>query len=208
MGTDPPRQAHRQPHARASRSSCRWPSSTTSCSAAGTSSPTTPTRRRSKAGVLQQRAPRARSRPFLRDDQAEAGGLRPELRQEAQRRRTSRRARPRRDLAEQVIGRHRALQEGARASTRLVMVWCGSTEVYREAGRGPLDAREVREGPRGERPRHPALDDLRLRRASRRASPTPTARPTCPADIPALHRAGQEDRRRRSAARTSRPARR
>ena len=46
---------------------------------------------------------------------------------------------------------------------RLVMVWCGSTEVYlTESGR----ARErcgVREGPRGERSRDPLEHDLRVR---------------------------------------------
>ncbi len=52
MRHHPPRQAHRKPHAADQGLRARWRASTTSSSAPGTRSPTTPTRPRSRCGVL------------------------------------------------------------------------------------------------------------------------------------------------------------
>ena len=46
---------------------------------------------------------------------------------------------------------------------RLVMVWCGSTEVYLTGKRRARERGGVRKGPRGERSRDPLEHDLRLR---------------------------------------------
>ena len=81
-----------------------------------------------------------------------------------------------RDLAEQLTADIARFKK-ENGCDRLVMVWCGSTEVYREAGDVHSDARDVREGPRRERPRDPALDDLRLR-ALKAGVPYATARRT------------------------------
>ena len=110
-----------------------------------------------------------------------------------------------RDLADQVTADIEKFKKDNGLS-RLVMVWCGSTEVYREAGDVHSIAREVREGARGEPSRHPALDDLRLLRdqgghplRERRAEPLRR--------LPGHARAREEGGHARSRARTSRPAR-
>ena len=69
---------------RRSRTTSRSPSSTTSCSAAGTSSPTTPTRPRS-APACSTRKPARPAQARARGDQADDGRVRAGVRQEAQR---------------------------------------------------------------------------------------------------------------------------
>ena len=202
-GDHPPRQAHRRPHRRSSRSSSRSPSSTTSCSAAGTSSPTTPTRRRARPACSKEHLDRAQGRPV--DDQADDGGVRAGVRQEAHRD-------PRQEG--QVEGGprraahrgHQDVQEGQ----QLRPPGHGVVRLDRglpQPGRRPRDAGGVREGPRRERSRDRAVADLRVRGAQvrrplreRRAEPVGrharaararASRTACP-----------------SPARTSRPARR
>ena len=77
-----------------------------------------------------------------------------------------------------------------------------------QPGPGALDARGVREGDGRERPDHRAVDALRLRRASWRACPFANGAPNLTCDFPAMEQLAKEQGRRRSAARTSRPARR
>ena len=137
--------------------------------------------------------------------QAVAGGVRPAVRQEAERAEREEgqvEARPGRA----GVGRHRALQEGEgprAAGDGLVRLDRGVPR----GGRRALHDREVREGPRREPPRHPALDDLRLLRDQGR-HPVRQRRAEPLGRLPGDGRAREEDRARRSAARTSRPARR
>ena len=49
--------------------------------------------------------------------------------------------------------RHADVQDRTTASSRLVMVWCGSTEVYLTEIAGARERRGLREGARGERRR-------------------------------------------------------
>jgi myo-inositol-1-phosphate synthase len=65
-------------------------------------------------------------------------------------------------------------------SDRLVMVWCGSTEVYHEPGRGAQQPVRLRGGVAPQRPAHFAQHALRLRGPPGRACPSPTAPPTSP----------------------------
>ena len=53
------------------------------------------------------------------------------------------------DLADQLIADIRNFKQKHNCS-RLVMVWCGSTEVYMKEGAGAPVARGFREGPRAE----------------------------------------------------------
>ena len=94
-----------------------------------------------------------------------------------------------------------------RAATALVAVWCGSTEVYREPGDVHSTLEKFEKGLDDERSRHRALDDLRLR-ALKAGVPYANGAPNLSARHPGAARAREEDRARRSAARTSRPARR
>ena len=94
-------------------------------------------RQRLRGREARRRARQRRTWPplkaFLETRQALAGGLRPAVREEAPRGRTSRRGR----ASATSPTRSRPTSRGSRrrrASSRLVMVWCGSTEVYREAG--------------------------------------------------------------------------
>ncbi len=123
----------------------------------GRLSPTTPTRRRGRR-ASSNRATSSRSRASSTASSRWPAVFDPQLRQAAERRRTSRRASPRCDLAEQVIGRHRALQEGER---------------LRPPGHGLV--RLDRGLPRaGRRPRHRS-SSLREGPATRA---TPTSRPS------------------------------
>ena len=137
--------------------------------------------------------------------QAVAGRLRPAVREEAQRAEREEgqvQARPRGP----GVGRHRALPQGE----GLRPPGDGLVRLDRglpRGGRRPLLDREVREGPRREPPRHPALDDLRVLRdqgghpvRQRRAEPLRR--------LPGDGRSSRRRRARRSRARTSRPARR
>ncbi len=114
-----------------------------------------------KAGVL-ERGDLEPIKGVPRRHQALAGRLRPAVRQEAERPERQEgqvQARPGRA----GLGRHRPVQEGEGARPAghgLVRLDRGVPR----GGRGPLLDREVREGPRREPPRHPALDDLRLLR--------------------------------------------
>ena len=110
------------------------------------------------------------------------------------------------ELAEQVRDDIREFKQSSGAE-RLVMVWCGSTETFIEAGPGARDGRGVREGNARQRREHRAVDDLRLRRAEggralRQRRAEPHGRHSAPCS------SSRSRSRRRSAARTSRPARR
>ena len=61
---------------------------------------------------------------------------------------------------------------------RTAMIWCGSTEVYHEAGGGPRDAEGFRVRAEEERSGDFAEPDLRVRGAEIAACRTPTARRT------------------------------
>ena len=87
------------------------------------------------------------------------------------------------------------------------MVWCGSTEVYREAG----DVHStIEKFEKGLVDNHPDIlpSMIYAYAAIKNGIPYANGAPNLSADIPALHRAREEDRHARSAARTSRPARR
>ena len=82
------------------------------------------------------------------------------------------------DLAEQVMDDIERFKKD-NGCDRLVMVWCGSTEVYREPTPVHATLERVRDRACAESdPDIAPSHDLRLRRAQDAASPTPTARPT------------------------------
>ena len=162
-GHDPPGQAHRRPLAEDQRRRAARRRSTTSCSAAGTSSTTTATRRRRRPACSSRRCSSrsARSsRPSSRwpavFDQRYVKRLDGPERQEGQEQEGPRRAGDR---------RHPQVQGRAQLLDRLVMVWCGSTEVFMTEVAGAPVAGGVRAGARGQR-----------RRRFRRAWSTPTRR--------------------------------
>ena len=119
---------------------------------------------------------------------------------------TSSRARSKMDLAEQLMADIERFKT-TNGCDRCVAVWCGSTEVYREPTRRPLDAGEVRGGPQEQRREHRAVGDLRLRAALRRRS-VRQRRAEPVGRLPGDAGAGEAEAACRSAARTSRPARR
>ena len=83
------------------------------------------------------------------------------------------------DLAEQLIGRTCATSSRRTDCDRLVMVWCGSTEIFMQPGPAARDARGVREGDGRERRGNRAVACSTRTRRSRRASRSATARRTC-----------------------------
>ena len=91
---------------------------------------------------------------------------------------------------------------------RLVMVWCGSTEIFLKPTAVHADARGVREGPARTNDPDIAPSMIYAYAAIKTGIPYANGAPNLTADIPALRGAGQADRRAASAARTSRPARR
>ena len=111
------------------------------------------------------------------------------------------------DLAEQLSRRHRATSRRSNGCDRLVMVWCGSTEIYREAGEVHATLATFEKGLDESDPdiapsmiyayaRDQGGRPLRQRRAE------PDGR------LPGAGRARARDAACRSPARTSRPARR
>ena len=88
-------------------------------------------RGREEGGRAEQRAP-GRAQALPGDDQALAGGLRFRLREEAHGENVKK-GKNKRDLADQVSADIERFKK-EKGLSRLVMVWCGSTEVYREAG--------------------------------------------------------------------------
>jgi myo-inositol-1-phosphate synthase len=108
------------------------------------------------------------------------------------------------DLAEQVIADIENFRTTQKCD-RLVMVWCGSTEAYRETAPVHATLASLREGLARERSGDRALADLRLRRAQ-----VPRAlrqrRPNLTVDTPALLELAKKNEV-PVAARTSRPAR-
>ena len=110
--------------------------STTSSSAAGTSSPTTPTRPPGRpacssdehlAAAARTSSRRIKPRPAVFDPQYVKKLDGPNVKK----------GKTKRDLAEQLRPTSSASARRT-GCDRLVMVWCGSTEVYREAERRPL----------------------------------------------------------------------
>ena len=91
----------------------RWPSSTTSSSAAGTSITDNAYEAARKAGVLDNEH-LAALKPLPGDDQALAGGLRPAVREEARTATNVKKGKNKRDLADQVTADIEQLQEGQR----------------------------------------------------------------------------------------------
>ena len=65
------------------------------------------------------------------------------------------------DLADQVMADIRAFKKTV---DRVVMIWCGSTEIFIEPTPVHASHRGLREGPREQRHRYRPLADLRLRR--------------------------------------------
>ena len=72
---------------------------------------------------------------------------------------------PKMELAEQVLRPTSSASAPRTSCDRLVMVWCGSTEAYREPGEVHQSDRDVRAGPRRQPPRDQPEPDLRVRRA-------------------------------------------
>ena len=109
------------------------------------------------------------------------------------------------DLAEQLRQDIRDFKKSSRAS-RLITIWCASTESFIQAERHPPKREVARKGDERERRKHSALDDLRLRlahgrRALRQRRAQPDRRHTCDATNSRMNANFP------SAARTSRPAR-
>ena len=205
-GHDPARQAHREPHAAASRTSCRSP----------------PRRHRvRRMGSVPRR--RLRRRP--REPACSRRGKHIEAVSDA-----LREVRPMPAAFDrEYVKRHRRRQHDAARSTsdrcsnairedinrfrdekqvdRVVMIWCASHRDLHRAGPGAHEPRGLRGGDRRQRPDDRAVDALRVRgdprgRAVRQRRAEPDGRH--PGAARARHRAQAS----RSAARTSRPARR
>ena len=81
------------------------------------------------------------------------------------------------ELVEQV---RQDIQDFKRSSgaERLVMIWCGSTETFIEPSPVHQSVESFEKGPGRQRREHRAVDDLRLRRACRKAYRLPMALPT------------------------------
>ena len=113
-----------------------------------------------------------------------------------------------RDLAEQVMADIRKFKKDNDLD-RLVMVWCGSTEIFMTESRGARSRwRASSAALEDERSGDSVEHGLRVRRDPRRAFPYANAAPNLTADIPALvelaahtevaaGRQGPEDRARR-----------
>ena len=112
------------------------------------------------------------------------------------------------DLAEQLMADIERFKTTTTAVDRCVAVWCGSTEVYREPSDVHSTLAKFEEGLREQRRQHRAVGDLRLRAACSSGVPFANGAPNLSVDFPAHAGAGQAEGHARSAARTSRPARR
>ena len=115
-GHDPARQAHRQAAPRRSGTSCRWPTSRIWCSGPGTRFPTTPTRRPTKAGVLEAASTSSRS-PISSRASGRCRRCSTSTTSSGCRAPTSRSGKTKRELAEQLREDIRDVQEDARAAT-------------------------------------------------------------------------------------------
>ena len=105
--------------------------------------------------------------------------------------------------------RHRARSRAENGCDRLVMVWCGSTEVYREPSRRPrVASRRSSRASKDNDVEHRAVADLRLRRAARCGVPYANGAPNLSVDLPCMLELRASATACRSPARTSRPARR
>ena len=205
MAHHPARQAHRGPHPADQGLRAAGRRSTTSSSAPGTRSRTTPTRRRSRAACSTSTSTSSRSPTSSRRikpmpavfDQHYVKRL------EGTNVKTGK---TKRELAEALRKDIRDFK-AKHGCDRLVMVWCASTEIFIAPGPDPPDAGGLREGDGRQRPDHRPVDALRLRRhhggrAVRQRRAEPQLR------HPGARAAGPRARACRSAARTSRPARR
>ena len=128
MGTDPPRQAHRKSRPEHQRLRSARADSTTWFSAAGIFSPTTPIEAAHKRGVLEQQH-LAKVEKFLEGIQPDEGRLRSRITSKISTARTSKRPKtnsisPSRSATTSAASRRNP------SASRLVMVWCGSTEVF------------------------------------------------------------------------------
>ncbi len=109
------------------------------------------------------------------------------------------------ELAEQLMQDMETFKK-EKGCDRLVMVWCGSTEIFMKRSDVHKDLATFEQGLQGQPSGHPAQHDLRLRRPQaghplRQRRPQPERRRARPDG------AGQADRLRPPAARTSRRAR-
>ena len=199
-----PRKAHRSRASSPSRSSCPWRSSRDLVFGGWDIFTDNAYEAATKAGVLSAEMLSRRSAPELESVRPMSAVFErswvknldgPNVKKGADEDGPRRGARPGHRGLPQVLGR-RARRHG------LVRLDRG----LRAAEAGPRDARRVREGPQGELARHPALDDLRLRRdrerhAVRQRRAEPLGR------RPRAHGDGAARGASRSPARTSRPAR-
>ena len=160
-------------------------------------------RGREEGGRAEQRAPR-RPQALPGDDQALARGLRLRLREEAHGENVKK-GKNKRDLADQVSADIERFKK-EKGLSRLVMVWCGSTEVYRQAG----DVHStIEKFEKGLEESHPdILPSMIYAYAAIKAGHPVLQRGAEPLrGLPGPRRAREEDGHARSAARTSRPAR-
>ena len=175
-GHDPPRQAHRQPHA-----------ADQGLRAAG--QPRRPRlrrlgpvpRQRLRGGrqVRRARPPRAHraDRRLPQGDQADARRLRPDYVKRLDGTNVKHGADARWSWP-RSSARTSATSRPTNNCDRLVMVWCASTEIFIEEGPAHLNLEAFEAALEANDHVDRAVDDLRLRRAAWRASPSPTARPT------------------------------
>ena len=175
-GHHPPRQAHRKPLAADQATSFRSPTSTTSSSAPGTRSPTTPTRPRCRRGVLDRHEHIEPIADFLKAIKPMPAVFDQYVRQAP--RRHERQAGQ--DQAGAGRGaRARTSATSRRSTSATASSWSGAPRPRSSSARpGPLDARRLREGDGRERPDASRPRCCTPTPPSWRACPSPTAPPT------------------------------
>ena len=149
----------------------------------------------------------SRSRDALRERAPDAGGVRPRLR-EAPRRPTTSMARHRQagDARERSAKTSTASSDEKQVD-RVVMIWCGSTEIFIEPGPAHMDLEAFEAAIDANDPTI-APSMLYAYAALLEGVPFANGAPNLTVDIPALRELADRARRPDLAARTSRPARR
>ncbi len=159
------------------------------------------------AGVLESRL-LDQIKPRAGEHQADAGGVRPDTTSSGSTDPNVKKGKNKRDLAEQVRRRHPQASRASTSCDRLVMIWCGSTEVFMKESAAHQTLDSLRASALDTSDRLDSVQhDLRLRGAQRRHAvrerrAEPDRRHSGAAG------ARREERRRRSPATTSRPGRR
>ena len=147
----------------------------------------------------------AKAEKFLKRHQADEGGVRSELREEPDGTHVKK-GKNKFDLAEQIREDIRNFKKKNKLD-RLVMVWCGSTEVFMKAEAVHKDLASFEKAMKAN---HPAIAPSMLYAYAAISEGVPYANgaPNLTVDIPALDGVREAKSRCRCAARISRPGRR